>query len=151
MSGRKDQVATGIATALLAGPWTQPLMHARLTAALGRRAAPRWVGALIDQVLDAYRDPPSDRPRELAAYLQTRPAWTLAWQHRRPPRIVHWEPTPTVAVRQPWPIAELDDVSALCRLLDIDAGELAWFADARSLERRASEPLRHYRWRALPK
>ena len=31
------------------------------------------------------------------------------------------------------------------------AGELAWFADVRSLERRASEPLRHYRWRVLPK
>jgi RNA-directed DNA polymerase len=141
----------GIATALLAGPWTRPLMHARLTAALGRRSAPRWVGALVDQVRDSYRDPPADRPRELASYLQTRPAWALAWQHRRVPRIVHWQPTPTAMVRAPWPLVELDDLSALCRLLDIDAGELAWFADARSLERRASEPLRHYRWRTLPK
>lgn len=126
-------------------------MHARLTAALGRRSAPRWVGALVDQVHEAYRDAPVDRPRELAAYLQTRPAWTLAWQHRRTPRIVHWTPTPTAMVTVPWPIAELDDESALCRLLDLDSGELAWFADARSMERRATEPLRHYRWRQLPK
>ncbi|MGH8960533.1 MAG: reverse transcriptase family protein [Jatrophihabitantaceae bacterium] len=151
MSARHEQVAAGVATALLAGPWTRPLMHSRLTAALGQRRAPRWVGALIDQVLDAYRDPPTDRPRELAAYLQTRPAWALAWQHRRSPRIVHWEPVATTALPSPCLIARLDDLSALARLLDLDAGELDWFADVRGLERTVAAPLRHYRWRALPK
>jgi hypothetical protein len=148
---RREQVASGLATALLAGAWQPPAMRAQVTAALGRRTPPKWVVALVDQVLDAYRDPPADRPRELAAYLQTRPAWQLAWQHRRPPRVVHWEPTPTAMGRAPWPITPLPDLAALCALLAVDAGELAWFADVRSLERRVGEPLRHYRWRTLPK
>jgi hypothetical protein len=126
-------------------------MRARLAAALGRRRPPRWIDALVEQVLDAYRDPPVDRPRELSAYLQTRPAWGLAWQQRRPPRIVHWEPTPTAALPSRWAVARIDDLSALARLLDLDSGELAWFADVRSLERGSGEPLRHYRWRTLPK
>jgi hypothetical protein len=148
---RQEQVASGFATALLAGPWTPPLMHDRLTAALGRRRAPKWVDTLIEQVRAAYRDPPTDRPRELAAYLQTTPVWALVWAHRRPPRVVHWAPAPTVAGRARWPIARLDDLAALARLLDVDMGELAWFADVRCLERVAAAPLRHYRWRTLPK
>jgi hypothetical protein len=49
------------------------------------------------------------------------------------------------------PVAELPDPAALARLLDVDDGELAWFADLRSMERRAEAPLRHYRWWTLPK
>src|SRR5689334_7787117 len=30
-------------------------------------------------------------------------------------------------------------------------GELEWFADVRSIERSARDPLRHYRWHVLPK
>jgi hypothetical protein len=51
----------------------------------------------------------------------------------------------------PWPITPVPDLAALAALLDLDAGELAWFADTRGQERRVDEPLRHYRWRALPK
>jgi RNA-directed DNA polymerase len=151
MSARQEAVAQGLATALLAGPWTAPEMAERVRAALGRRTAPRWVGALVTQVLSAYRDRPADRPRELAAFVQRQPAWGRAWRAKTKPRVVHWQPTPTVIVRRPWPIAQLDDVGALARLFSIDSGELAWFADVRSMERRVGEPLRHYRWRMLPK
>lgn len=143
---QREQVAHGLATAMLAGPWTDAALTARTARALGRPKAPRWVQALTGQVLAAYRDPPTDRPRELAAYLQTCPAWRTAWQHRRPPRIVAWTPVPTQLVRRRWPVAELPDHGALARLLDVDQGELAWFADVRSQERYAAGPLRHYRW-----
>lgn len=113
--------------------------------------APRWLSDLVDQVMAAYREPPADRPRELAGYLQACPAWTKAWGHRRPPRIVTWTPTPTQIVARRWPIAELHDHAALAALLDVDQGELAWFADVRSLEQRCPEPLRHYRWTTLPR
>jgi len=46
------------------------------------------------------------------------------------------------------PVADLPD---LARLLDVDDGELAWFADLQSWERRAAAPLRHYRWWTMPK
>jgi hypothetical protein len=148
---RRAHAADGLATALLAGPWDATAMTDRARAALGRPRAPKWARTLVEQVLAAYREPPLDRPRELAAYLQTCPAWDLAWQSSRPPRVVHWTPAPTAITRARWPIAPLPDAGALCRLLNVDAAELAWFADVRGLERGSSEPLRHYRWWALPK
>ncbi len=150
-TARREHVASGLATAMLAGRWTRDGIIARSTTALGRRSPPKWLSTLADQVIEAYRDGPTDRPRELAAYLQTLPAWTLAWQHRRPPRIVQWTPVPTQLGKTRWPVAELPDLAALARLLDVDQGELAWFADVRGLERRAALPLRHYRWWSEPK
>jgi hypothetical protein len=47
------------------------------------------------------------------------------------------------------PVADLPDQAAVARLLDVDLGELAWFADVRRLERTAGEPLRHYRWHVV--
>jgi RNA-directed DNA polymerase len=148
---QQAHVADGIATALLAGPWTERAMLGRARHSLGRDRAPRWLRALVAQVVEVYRDPPVDRPRELAAVVRTRPAWALAWQHRRTPRMVAWTPVATSAGRTRWPVAPLDDLGALARLLDIDMGELEWFADVRGIERSAREPLRHYRWHALPK
>ena len=147
----RDEVAAGLATAMLAGPWTPGAMVSRVRVALGRPRAPRWADQLVAEVLTAYRDPPVDRPRELAAVVQGCPAWAKAWAHRRTPRIVAWTPVPTRTGRRRWPVDELGDHDDLARLLDLDQGELAWFADVRSLERRAAEPLRHYRWTALPR
>lgn len=151
MTGPREQAATGLAMALLAGPWTRAEMLARCRSALGRPAAPAWLGRLVDYVLDAYRFPPTDRPRELAGYLRTSPAWATACASRRPPRIVEWTPVPTELTTRPWPIARLPDLGALARLLDVDQGELAWFADVRGQERLAAEPLRHYRWTTVPR
>jgi hypothetical protein len=145
----RDHVAAALATALLGGPWVRAAMLARSRTALGRQVGPRWLGELVGQVLGAYRDAPADRPRELAGFVLNCAAFAKAWEHRRVPRIVHWTPAPTAIVRRPWPIAELADHAALARLLDLDQGELAWFADVRSLEARVPEPLRHYRWTAV--
>jgi hypothetical protein len=150
-AAQRRQVAGGLADALLGGVWEPEPMLARASAALGRRAAPRWLRTLVDQVLEGYHRRPADRPRELAAYLQTRSAWGLAWQHRRPPRLAHRAPAVTEMGPARWPIAELPDLAALARLLSLDQGELAWFADVRGMERSAAPPLRHYRWWVEPK
>jgi len=147
----REHVASGLATAMLAGPWSRVAMLSRTRVALGRPRAPRWLSDLVDQVMAAYREAPQDRPRELAGYLQACPAWPKAWEHRRPPRIVTWTPAPTRIVKRRWPVAELHDHAALAALLDVDQGELSWFADVRSLERHCPEPLRHYRWTVLPR
>ncbi|MGY1883692.1 reverse transcriptase family protein [Blastococcus sp. SYSU DS0753] len=146
---RAEVTANGIATALLAGRWRRPQMVRRVAVALGYRRAPRWVGTLVGEVLGAYWHPPADRPRELAAFLRTTGGWARGQAAEVPPRVVHWEPVPTAVVRPRLPTVELPDLSALARLLDLDQGELAWFADARTVERTAPEPLRHYRWRAV--
>lgn len=147
----EQHVATGVATAMAAGPWTQPAMARRVSTALGLRRPVTWVNALTTETLAAYRDAPLDRPRELAAFVTTTEAWRRRWRRRPAPTIVAWTPRPTAMGRTPWPVADLPDLAALARLLDLDQGELAWFADVRGWTRRAGEPLRHYRWREVPK
>jgi len=107
---------------------------------------------LAVEVLRAYRDPPGDRPRELAAFVDAQPAFSRVWRrtlrHRRTrPVVVEW-PVPLVAMRTSRsPVPELHTVEDLAQWLDLDVAHAAWFADVRSLERRiASEPLRHYRY-----
>ncbi|MDP5181719.1 hypothetical protein QOZ88_03640 [Blastococcus sp. BMG 814] len=145
-AGRRAEVtASGIATALLAGTWRRPQMVRRVAIALGYRRAPRWVGTLVGEVLEAYWHPPADRPRELALFVRRTEGWARGQAADVPPRVVRWEPVPTAVVRPRLPGAELAHLGDLARLLDLDQGELAWFADARGLERTAPEPLRHYR------
>ena len=148
---QREQAANGVATALLAGDWDAATMRLRVTEALGRGRTPRWVTTLIEQVLQAYPRPPSDRPRELARILQQLPAWSLGLASKRGIRVVHWSPVPTEMSPSHWPVCPLPDLGELARLLDLDSGELEWFADNRNLERLSSEPLGHYRWTVLPK
>ncbi|MDQ1740771.1 MAG: RNA-directed polymerase [Pseudonocardiales bacterium] len=148
---RSTVAARGVASAMLAGSWDAIGIRGRIKDCLGRDRAPRWLPRLIDQALELYPRPPRDRPRELAAVLQQLPAWQEALRSARPPKVLHWLIEPTEMATTRWPVTPLPDLGALARLLDLDAGELAWFADARALERQATEPLRHYRWSALPK
>ena len=46
-----------------------------------------------------------------------------------------------------WPVPRIDTVGDLAAWLELEPGELAWFADVRGLERvRRDERLRHYRY-----
>jgi hypothetical protein len=144
-----ERTANGIATALLAGPWRRPEMVRRTAVALDYARAPRWVGTLVGEVLAAHPRAPSDRPGELALFVRTTAGWAQGRAADVPPRVVRWEPRATTVVRRPFPVADLPDLTALARLLSVDQGELAWFADLRGLERAATGPLAHYRWRAV--
>jgi RNA-directed DNA polymerase len=150
-AARRAEVASGLALAMLAGPWDRGAMTSRCHTALGRPRAPRWLDDLVGQVLEVFRQPPHGASRELAAYLQVCLAWEKAWAHRRVPRIVSWTPSTTRMAPSIWPVTPLPDLGALGRLLDVDQGELAWFADVRGIDRTASMPLRHYRWTLLRK
>jgi RNA-directed DNA polymerase len=139
----RRELGRGLAAAFLAGTWSERAMAAR-----GRRAlapAPRFVPHVAREVLAAYRHPPRDRPRELAAYV----AEILAPLPPPPvrPRVVRWYvPEPAMA-RTPWPVPELASTGALAAFLGLDDTELDWLADARGLERRApDEKLRNYRY-----
>lgn len=151
MTAERQAAATAaaIATALLAGPWRRPEMVRRVAVALGQARARTWVGTLVGEVQTVYPTAPVDRPRELAAVVRTTRGWERGRSRRPLPRPVRWEPVPTELAWRRWPVAELPDQAAVARLLDVDAGELAWFADARRLERTAGEALRHYRWRVV--
>ncbi|HZH20527.1 MAG TPA: hypothetical protein VEZ18_10060, partial [Geodermatophilus sp.] len=125
---RTSVTASGIATALLAGPWSRRTMARRVAVALGLARAPRWVGTIVDEVLAAYVAAPADRPRELALFVGT----TQGWERMGAPQhVVRRQPRATTVVRDRFGVAPLPDAAALGRLLDLDSAELAWFADVR--------------------
>jgi hypothetical protein len=171
-----DRVAKSLAGALadgfLTGPWQRDALLDAGGHVLGRRQA--WLRPVVTAVLKAYRDAPTDRPRELAGYLLALPAFGAGVQAapaskvRRPAaatpgfgaavrspasphRPVARIAVPTSTVRQRWPLPRLDHLGHLADFLDLDPEQLDWFADRRGLERRArDERLRHYRYAWVP-
>jgi RNA-directed DNA polymerase len=137
-----------LADTFLSGAWNERALVDRAGRALDRR--PRWVRPVAREVLAAYQRPPADRRRELARFidlaLQDQPP--LAGQE--PPRVRRWlVPEPAMGRRR-WPVPEIASLGDLAAFLGLSAGELAWFADARALERTVEEErLRHYRYATL--
>jgi hypothetical protein len=138
-----------VADAFLAGVWNQRAMADRVGRSLDRR--PRWARPVAREVLAVYPRPPADRPRELAAFialaLANRP---LADAEVAPPQVRRWLVPETAMGQRRWPVPELASAGALAQWLEVSVGELAWLADARSLEREVDdERLRHYVYRQL--
>jgi len=146
-------LADALAAAYLDGEaWTAPALARRSRAVLAR-PAPRWLPAVAREVVAAYPRPPADRPRELTAFVTLALADRQRAIAQRPPRIVR-RALPELAMgRRRWPVPELVTSGELAEWLELDAGQLAWLADVRSLERSAAdERLRHYRydWHVRP-
>jgi hypothetical protein len=146
----RSHLARALAAAFLAGEWTAPALEARGREAL--EPPPRWLGGLARRVVAAYHRPPADRPRELAAWIAADRdrALRTAW---RPVTIRRWFLATGAMGPARWPVARLDTVADLGRLLDLGDGDLAWLADTRGWERHAPSPrLRNYRyaWVARP-
>jgi RNA-directed DNA polymerase len=152
---REATVATGVAGAFLAGDWDPPAMARRGRQCLGDRR--RWLLDLALAARSGFPTAPTDAPRELAAFLAACPVLTDAFARDRSagrplPRVKRWFTSPTTMGRTPWPVPPLPSLGDLQEFLGLDAGGLAWFADARGWERTvADEALRHYRYRWSPK
>jgi RNA-directed DNA polymerase len=143
-----EELGSAIADAFLAGEWEAEAMSARAAWIVGGRRAWQWI--IAEDVLEAYRRPPLDRPRELARYVTFR----LHHLPRRPriSRLRHLPVFHPATVRAPWPVPRIDTVGDLAERLELDAGQLAWLADVRGLERvAASERLRNYRYSRVPR
>jgi hypothetical protein len=144
---QRRQLGHELAGAFLAGPWEAEAMAARARRVLGRR--PAWLDAVVDETLLAYHRPPRDRPRELGAYvaivLEESP-WQPARASVRRPALFATE-----MGRTRWPVPRLDAPGDLAEALELDAGQLAWLADVRGLERTAPERARNYRYLHVPR
>jgi RNA-directed DNA polymerase len=139
-------LGAALGAAFLAGRWSEQAMVRRGAQALEPR--PRWLRAVVREVLAAYHRPPADRPRELAAYV------ALALEERRSalpaPRVRRAFGPEAEMARAPWPVPAIRSPGALAALLGLEIGELLWLADARGLERDApSRRLRHYDYQWL--
>jgi RNA-directed DNA polymerase len=141
------RVASALADAFLTVPWQRADLLAVGHTVLDAR--PHWLGPIVTAVLRAYREPPADRPRELAAFVagvtgSAGPRVQAAVVHER--RFVA-----TRAGRMRWGTPAVDDLGALADFLDVDGDLLDWFADRRELNRHARDQrLRHYRYSWLP-
>jgi RNA-directed DNA polymerase len=148
-----NRVATAMADACLAAPaWDR----AGLTdVAIGVfETPPGWLGGVLAEVLAAYPRPPADRPRELARFIARLasfrdrvPGAPGAAPDARPIRAVSFVVSPTRTVHRPHRTPVLDEVGKLADWLEVSVDELAWFADTRGMNRRATDRrLRHYRY-----
>lgn len=149
---REEVVAAGLARAFLVGAWDPPDMARRGGQCLADRRR-RWLLDLALAARAGWPEPPRDAPRELAAFLAACPVLTEAFRRdqtagRALPRVRHWFTTEPAMAAARWPVPALATSRDVQEFFGLDAGGLAWFADARGWERTvADEPLRHYRYR----
>lgn len=132
-----------LAAAFLGGEWELEAMTARAGRALGKRV---WHKRVAQRVLRAYRRPPRDRPRELAAFIHT-----LLDDVPLPPRLLREPQFHTAMGPAPWPVPAIDTVGDLAERLELDAGQLAWLADVKGLERTSAGKLRNYTYVRVPR
>lgn len=147
----RDTVARALATALLAGEWTEPALRQRAQGMLGRSTR-RSQQALIGEMLSAIRTgyPPS--PDWLVSFLTASPRFARAAAPLRRSRTAI-PPTLEPAVFTPaakfadLDIPRLATVGDLAEWLGIAAAQLLWYADADHRLRRERDPaLRHYHY-----
>jgi len=144
-ASHRRELGAALAAAFLAGAWTEEAMLARAADALVTR--PPWLWQLVRDTRAAYRRPPADRPRELAAYI----VLLIAAQHPLP-RIRRWRDYEPAMATVRWPVPPIASPGELAERLELDAGQLAWLADPRGLERSVSDRrLRHYSYLWLPR
>jgi len=144
------RISACLADAFLAGAWSEPLLVERAGEVL--EPGQPWFADIAREVLAAYHRPPSDRPRELAAFIALQLEGRRPHPAATPPRVRRWLLAELAMGRRPWPVPELPSLAALASHLELEAGELDWLADTRGLERTVTEQkLRNYRYTWLPR
>jgi hypothetical protein len=143
-------ITRGLASAFLAGPWTQGELVARGREALGAR--PRWLPPLVRRVLARFPSPPHDAEDALLPMLRADEGLRAGANDRlAPARLVRWlwpEPAMIQVTGPPasFAIAPLPAHDVLRERLGLGPPALAWFSDLRFLNARAAGPrLHHYR------
>src|SRR5262245_47269941 len=141
----RARVAGALAAAFLAeGPWTRASLVARGAGALGER--PAWLPRVVAQVVARFDDPP--QLRALARFIAAESTFSYAGNV---PHVRRWLVPATTLRPTRWPVPAIATPGDLARFLGLTPNELAWFADARGLERLAAEPVRHYTYRWVSK
>jgi RNA-directed DNA polymerase len=148
--GLRTEIRLVLGDASLAGDWNEDALEARARAVLAIGPAARWLAPLVRRTLETYRDAPNDRRREFHGWLD---AELRKLASRERPVAVTGRLFPVAAMgRMRWPVPEIATTTELAGSLDLHLHELDWLADARGWEpTAASEPLRNYRYRWIPR
>lgn len=151
-SSADTAVAAALAGAFLSGEWTTEGLLSGGRAVLGRR--PRWLRRTVTETLRIYPRPPTDRPRELASIVAGTAGFQSDSAQRNRARLtsVHWPLVPTRMSPPRWPVARLDTLAELAALLELTPGQLDWYADTDSRQRRVTDGRQLYRhaWLTRP-
>jgi RNA-directed DNA polymerase len=145
-------LARELAPAMLAGGWTEDRVAESGASCLDRW--PGWMTALAMRIMVVHPAPPVEEPGLLMAviegFLSEHPA---SEADARPPTLLRLMPARALlpaSLAPGWPVVRVESVSALAERLELSDGQLAWLADARSLERVVrDERLRNYRYRIM--
>ena len=152
----RDTVARALATAMLAGEWTEPALRLRAQGMLGRSTR-RSQQALIGEMLSAIHTgyPPS--PDWLASFLLASPRFDRAAAPLRqssaaiPPTLEPAVFTPAAKFAD-FDIPRLATVGDLAEWLGISVAHLQWYADVNHrLQRNSDTALQHYQYKFAAK
>jgi hypothetical protein len=143
MTDRDLDVARVIAAAFLESDWTSAAALTR-PASEAVSVSQRRLHALATAARAAYRDPPRDRPRELAGFIAAQPGFERLWHRGATPHVVRRPLPPVEMGHNRWHVRDLDTVGDLASWLDLPPSQLEFMADVRSLERSVDTRLRHY-------
>ena len=147
---------------MLAGPWVVDDLIARMSTALNLRRRPKWLLRWVNRIIVFFgQEPPPPSQFRLAAFISSdrafgkavRVLWSrtvnVSLNFQDLPRP---EMAPARGIRLSEDLPALTTAGELARWLEISAAELDWFADCFGRERQhADGPLRHYRYRWIPK
>jgi RNA-directed DNA polymerase len=149
-------LAQQLAEAFLAGRWRAEDLAERGAGVLDPR--PEWIEALaftLEPLGRTVRDPGGHEGlvAYIEAFLVDRPAGPsggagpVVLSGLQPYERPLWRRR---VLEHEWPIAAISSTAELADRLELDAGQLAWLADVRGLERKVdAERLRNYRYRWL--
>lgn len=151
----QDQVAEGLADALLAGSSSADELAARAAEALGRKH--RWIRPFARRVFKRFgAELARAQRRELIAFIQTDSGYCKAWKVASKPRIRRYflgvprmGPRPDALAHCVLP--ELSAPADLAAWLGITISELEWYADLRGMIGSPDGALCHYHYKWIPK
>jgi hypothetical protein len=126
--GRNEKESLRVAAFAIDGPWTRVDLAERLLVAF---VDPAKAETMADQLLAHLPRPPLGDANDLARLIAELPP-------------VPEEPQPQ-RQRWRWGVPQWETTAEIAALLDVTPSELDWLADARGWNRRAGDPLRHYR------
>ena len=147
----EEALASGLALAFLAGPWTPSDLLERGERALGER--PRWLPGMVREVIASFDAAPHDACAALSEIIERSQSFQrgLAPGQARPRLRTLVISEPRMGVRR-WPVPELCTTSAVASWLHVTPSELDWLADVRGLNGEVATPaLLHYAFRWLAK
>lgn len=157
--GRSPLLVRALAAAFLQGPWSKEGLDASARRVIAGGKSATWLARVVADVAACFGDRPPPPPRRrLEEFLAWRPEVRLRlakFAQGRPNLVA----LPVPRAMQPAPalarlvgLPSILTTGKLAEWLEVAPRELTWLADPWGRERHAPEgPLRHYRYRLLPK